>query len=409
MKFTAKAIYKKGSKTEIETPANTIYGAPTKPGMYKVSVSISNASIKKAIVKEFMIDVPAMNLTEANKYFAGGLDNGVGKKYVLSVGITNLDDFLPSLRMNSPTAKLAVSGLPAGLKYDATNGKITGIATKPGVYTVTLTVTEGKMKYVSTITVEVEALPDWVVGTFDGYGVYNYPDCKWVDPNDEFLDGIKVTINTKGVVSVKYLLDFSWRDVWKGDIAFEKGGDSYHLSTIEKSIYGEITEELTIKKIIIDGVEVGVITGIYFGPDGDGDELEGTKILMQNVWRLAQGTKLTPTFVKNTTSTISMNNKCDDDSEQYYGGYLTPKYGDNGAVTTSYRETAGGKATATGSAQLVPYEVDGNIIKAWLGTALKPKGRDPFGILLFLSIDTSNGNVYGDDVTLDDYRLDVDD
>jgi hypothetical protein len=57
----------------------------------------------------------------------------------------------------------------------------------------------------------------------------------------------------------------------------------------------------------------------------------------------------------------------------------------------------------------VPYEVDGNITKAWLYTALKPKGRDPFGVLLFLSIDTSNGNVDGGDVTVDDYRLEVDD
>ena len=99
----------------------------------------------------------------------------------------------------------------------------------------------------------------------------------------------------------------------------------------------------------------------------------------------------------------------DDDWDPYYGGYLTLKYGANGAVTTAYSETEGGKATATGSAQLVPYEVDGNITKAWLYTALKPKGRDAFGVLLFLSIDTSNGNVYGDDVTVEDYLLEVDD
>jgi hypothetical protein len=40
MKFTAKPIYKKGSKTEIEVPANTIYGAPTKPGLLEVQVSL---------------------------------------------------------------------------------------------------------------------------------------------------------------------------------------------------------------------------------------------------------------------------------------------------------------------------------------------------------------------------------
>ncbi|MBR3923238.1 MAG: InlB B-repeat-containing protein, partial [Kiritimatiellae bacterium] len=84
MKFTAKPIYKKGSKTEIEVPANTIYGAPTKPELKTVTVSISNQSIKKAIVKEFSIEVP--NLTGANSYFVDNLDNGVGAKCVLSVG-----------------------------------------------------------------------------------------------------------------------------------------------------------------------------------------------------------------------------------------------------------------------------------------------------------------------------------
>ena len=38
-----------------------------------------------------------------------------------------------------------------------------------------------------------------------------------------------------------------------------------------------------------------------------------------------------------------------------------------------------------------------------------PEQQNAFGVLLFLSIDTSNGNVYGDDVTVDDYLLEVDD
>ena len=115
-----------------------------------------------------------------------------------------------------------------------------------------------------------------------------------------------------------------------------------------------------------------------------------------------------PAFVKNAVTTVNMNYMRDDDWDSYYGGYLTLKYGANGAVTTAYSETEGGKATATGLAQLVPYEVDGNITKAWLYTALKPKGRDSFGVLLFLSIDTSSGNVYGDDVVVEDYLLEVD-
>ena len=208
MKFTDKPVYKKGSKTEIEVPANTIYGTPTKPGVYKVSVKLANTTIKKAIEKKFTIEVP--NFTAANGYFVDNLDNGIGKKRVLSVGITNIDDFLPSLALNSGTAKLAVSGLPAGLKYDAANGRITGIATKAGTYTITFTVTDGKAKYVSTITIEVEALPDWVVGTFEGYfnehGWYSYSNYnKGYGSDWEAIGHFAVSITTTGKVTGKFV------------------------------------------------------------------------------------------------------------------------------------------------------------------------------------------------------------
>ena len=165
--------------------------------------------------------------------------------------------------------------------------------------------------------------------------------------------------------------------------------------------------------MVIDGVTVGVIEGESNGADIEdgGAWIEpsiGEFYACQNVWATAKGTKLAPEFVKNTTVTVSMDDMRDDEWDPSYGGSLTLKFGKNGAVTTAYSEYEGGKATATGSAQLVPYEVDGNVTKAWLYTALKPKGRDSFGVLLFLSIDTSSGNVYGDDVVVEDYLLEVD-
>jgi uncharacterized repeat protein (TIGR02543 family) len=408
MKFTAKPIYKKGSKTEIEVPANTIYGAPTKPGNAEIQVSLSNQSIKKAIVKQFIIEVP--NLTGANSYFVDNLDNSAGKKCVLSVGITNIDDFLPSLKLKSNAVKLAVKGLPSGLKYDAKTGKITGIATKAGAYTVTLTVTEGKAKYVSTIAIKVEALPDWVVGTFNGYidGSESYAG--------DWVDWVTITINSSGKVSYKDITeDGSIYIVNPKDITFKQNesGD-YIIETDQRGIDWYDKKELRISFVIIDGVTVGVIEGESKGADiEDGgawiQPAIGEFYACQNVWKSAQGTRMAPDFIKNTTTSVSMSRMRDDDWDSYYGGYLILKYGANGAVTTAYSESEGGKATATGSVQLVPYEVDGNITKAWLYTALKPKGRDAFGVLLFLSIDTSNGNVYGDDVTVEDYLLEVDD
>ena len=406
LKFTAKPIFKKGSKTEIETPANSIYGTPTKPGLYTVTVKLTNTTIKKAIEKKFTIEVP--NFTAANRYFANGFANEVGQKYSLTVGISNIDEFLPDLRLNADV-KLAVSGLPAGLKYDSKTGKITGIATKAGIYTVTLTVTEGKQKYVSTITIKVEALPDWVVGTFNGYidGSESYAG--------DWVDWVTITINSSGKVSYKDITeDGSVYVVNPKGITFKQDAIGNYIIEIShggSDWYDQ--KELRISYVVIDGVTVGVIEGESNGADIEdgGAWIEpsiGEFYACQNVWKNAQGTKLAPTFIKNTITSVSMNGMRDDEGDSYYGGYLTLKYGANGAVTTAYSETEGGKATATGSAQLVPYEVDGNVTKAWLYTALKPKGRDSFGVLLFLSIDTSSGNVYGDDVVVEDYLLEVD-
>jgi PKD repeat protein len=391
----------------------TISGKATKPGLYAVKVTATNASAtgKKAVVGQFTIEVP--NFTAANEYFVDDLYNDVGEKYTLSVGISNIDDFLPSLELNNATVKLAVSGLPSGLKYDAKTGRITGIATKPGTYTVTLTVTDGKAKYVSTIMVEVEPLPDWVVGTFYGkeiaHGTGYY---EWVCPMQ-----ITVTISAVGKISIKGIEPgesgasrsaqlTEVRD--DGSYAFtvhhvsgRKGNDGYTEGDLE----GVITP-----MVYGDNIEFGCCIIHDVGVcDEDDDPYESDGEAYQSLYSSKSHVSKLPVFVKNAVTTVNMNYMRDDDWDPYYGGYLTLKYGANGAVTTAYSETVGGKATATGSAQLVPYEVDGDTVRAWLYTALKPKGREPFGVLLSLSIDTSRGIVYGSDVSCDDYLLEVDD
>ena len=65
---------------------------------------------------------------------------------------------------------VAVSKLPAGMKYDAKARLITGGPTKPGEYAVTVTVTtKSGAKQVVTIPVTVAAAADGAVGTFNGF------------------------------------------------------------------------------------------------------------------------------------------------------------------------------------------------------------------------------------------------
>ena len=298
MKYTDKALTVKATKTEdaYDVPANSIYGTPTKPGVYTVTVKLTNATVKKAIEKKFTIEVP--NLTAANGYFLEGLGNGVGEKYALSVGISNIDDFLPDLRLNSSSAaKLAVSGLPAGLKYNAKTGKITGTATKAGIYTVTLTVTDGKEKYVSTFTIEVEALPDWVVGTFEGYfseyGWYDESSQRWNPYNHDWeaIGRFTATISASGKVSGKFIKAHEQQEIVA--ILQSVAENAYNFSCDYLTKDGNGWDErgcfsFSVYRDEYDGVSVGLIEGFLEGAEytgGDPDSSDGPFYRDVCAWR----------------------------------------------------------------------------------------------------------------------------
>lgn len=192
---------------KFDAKANRIYGTATKPGSYTVTAKLTSASVKKAVEKKFMIVVD--NLTGANGYLgvtdatggAAALLNGRGEKYVMSVGVKEFD--LPVLNAANVGDTVALSGLPAGLKYNAKTGRIEGVATKAGTFTVQAKVKSGRASYVSTFTVEVQALPSWAVGTFVGCGEGELPGYEALEDN---LYGT-VTVGATGKVSGKVLFD----------------------------------------------------------------------------------------------------------------------------------------------------------------------------------------------------------
>lgn len=199
LKFTAKQVLNKDKSILAE--ANTIYGAASKPGTYIVTAKLTNATIKKAITRSFTIVVD--NLTGANDAFKDSLDNARGVKYDIPAGVSAAALDLPSLALKNSEVKLSVKGLPSGLKYNSKTGKIEGVATKAGTYTVMLTVTEGKNRKVSTITIDVAPLPEWAVGTFTGIGEHS--GLGYAEPEDGLY--ATVTISANGKVSGNFLID----------------------------------------------------------------------------------------------------------------------------------------------------------------------------------------------------------
>ena len=62
-----------------------------------------------------------------------------------------------------------IDGLPSGLAWDSKHQTLTGIPTKSGRFSLTITIKKGSKKYTVTTTFYVNALPSAVVGTFRGY------------------------------------------------------------------------------------------------------------------------------------------------------------------------------------------------------------------------------------------------
>ena len=133
----------------------SIGGTATKPGVYTVKVTVTNASTgKNGIVREFTLAVP--NLVSEMLSLAG-LHSA--ENYVLQGGVPpDLSQLIETVTGNG--WKLDISGLPAGLKYDAKKGEIVGVGTKEGFSTVYFTATRGSgtdaQKEVATATFEVK-------------------------------------------------------------------------------------------------------------------------------------------------------------------------------------------------------------------------------------------------------------
>ena len=167
----------KGLPSGVKYDAKTfkISGKATKPGIYTVTVSAKNTSVKTAITQDFTIIVSNFTDTEIP------VDDSYGP---FIPGDYIYEDF------SGKAEGCAVTGLPAGMKWttkevvDKTLGVIPaysvyGAASKPGTYTVYFTKTVDKVKHTATATFIVGDFPKLEIvkegngdGTVTGEGGY---------------------------------------------------------------------------------------------------------------------------------------------------------------------------------------------------------------------------------------------
>ena len=385
LKFTAKKLLNRDGSVLAE--ANTIYGTPTKSGVYETILTVTTAG-KSKLERRFPIAVD--NLASANSRLlvtnagAGGsavaLKNARGEKYTVYAGVSEHD--LPAITVNDSADKLALAGLPAGLKYDAKQGAITGVPTKAGFYTVTATVRSGRDFFVSTFTIEVVALPAWAVGTFVGTGD-NYE----IEPYEADYGNFywTFTVAANGKISGKAIFDALEDRVLTATFSnpslgeYEKGTGNYYcdINLVFKD-KGKVVHEET-RMLTISALKY-VDYGSY-AEETDEPQVFGYAQLFsdvteafrnyayQNVWKV-KGFKNLPQFAAKKTVT-SETRTIHGDPEVSGTSTLTLEIAANGTVNatlvakgTEKGKAFSEKAVAKGDLIVWDYDVDTGVYSA---------------------------------------------
>ena len=325
-----------------DAKAGRIAGRGTKPGLYTVTAKLSNATVRKAVARTFRIEVP--NLRDADALLRDGLANAPGEAYRAYVGVRAAG--LPSLVPADPAhaKSLKVSGLPAGLKFDAKavaagEAALAGVPSKAGAYTVSVAVA-GKT---STFTLEVLPLPDWAVGTFTGCFDETGADGTALRGTAAF------TVSAAGKVSAKFVRQdgkaASWThaclDRAEADAA---GGVSFRVDAAVGGFRCEVSISAAARE---GGPAQGVLAGTRRPVDAE-DAGEGAVGLafdcVQNLW--GRGKALEGLAAKLKGRKVALPTIRDEQGNTYD---VSLAFGAGGAVTAKYHLNGGAAQSASGT------------------------------------------------------------
>lgn len=358
LKFTAKALKVRDPKAKRTTayPANTIYGKPTKSGIYTVTAKVATAGGKTATVRwTFSVRKPGERAVWTACDAARGAVSGRGvyakgkkvtlratakKGYVfagwelegadLSAGadarnpvlaftpgaadVTATARFAPasddrtlallvdgvavaadgSTRLVSGRTgftlsvesislpKLVLSGLPAGLKFNAATGRLAGRGTKPGLYTVTAKLSNATVRRAVARRFRVEVPNFTAANALLRDGLANAPGevySAYVGVRDfgapSLVPADAARAKTMKVTGLPTGLRFDAKRAARG-LAALAGVPAKAGTYVVKVAVGGKTSTFTLKVRALPSWAVGTFTGCFDETGADGTALRGT-------------------------------------------------------------------------------------------------------------------------------------
>ena len=158
VKWTTKPVTTKNKDKSVTTNvvAFSLYGTPTKPGVFAVTATKVDKTKETFLWQVTEGENPGLDAAQVGwgkalvKY-----DGAVTRTATLMQGLAA--DFAVDASALAAGAKVTVSGLPSGLKYDAKTGKIIGVATKAEKKVVTVKVVQNGVTEVRKFAIDVAA------------------------------------------------------------------------------------------------------------------------------------------------------------------------------------------------------------------------------------------------------------
>jgi hypothetical protein len=326
------------------------------PGTHNVSVTAKNLSKQTA---KTTISVTIPNLTDAVERGLIDLDTS-DEGYSYAAGEPMRAGLKTTFTLDSlgievkEGCKLSVSGLPAGWKYS--DGVISGVAEKPGKFTVVFTVTyttvdestnkSKKLVSKASATFNLCGIPDWAVGTFTGGTLTSYDDyAGYYEPGT-----ISATVDATGKISGYYSVDGD-KTKFSGS-GFTHSGAYQISATVKGKVDGKSKSfKFSIRPVLtVDGNGTNVVVGAAsFSGNVSKDENIASEFMDQNLWtHPASGSMRLPSL--ESASSV----ECEPFD---WGGDVSLSLGDGGKVRIAYSTN---KGSSSGSAQISHLYFDEN-------------------------------------------------
>ena len=290
-------------------------GSPTAAGTFSFTVRVKDGKGQTA--------TKALTLTVAADSGGAAATATVGVKFGMD---------LPDAFANN--AKVTVTGLPAGLKYNTVTRKIEGVPTKSGTFTVTFAATGVTSQ---SLEITVGALPAWAWGVFNGR-VSVLRGQMW-EPG-----AVSMTITAVGKAAGKYSY---------GGTNYTFAAASYSRCDVDGTFTmeaqaksGKVLLPLEIKvyrPVILDSeFTVPQSLGVAEGWLDNDREHEPPLLMWRDVWKDADMVSLPLDFAGYYTATLPGNDK-------YGSGYLALTADKAGKVKTAGKLADGTAVSLAGT------------------------------------------------------------